>query len=278
MRSASRRHAFTLVELLVVISIIALLVSIALPSLRKARKQARAVLCATHLHAQSQALEIYYNEYNGYIPREYNLPQVLPYLANRMPYAGPLALVLGYKLDSSIPLEPQFATMPEFQCPDFPHDVPSIMQKAGALYPQFANEVSDDQVIDYVSNDFQLNYDRVTAADRDDLQARIDPKGLPQMETLLAAPAPIVLMSWVRKPAQLIYLSEAHAALTSLTGVHDVFRGAQLPRGETPRVAVDMRHPAGIHAMYFDGHIERALPEKQELKDWYDPTAHAVAR
>jgi len=60
-----KQKGFTLVELLVVISIIALLMAILAPSLQQARKQAKAVVCLSNMHQWSLVWSMYAQNNDG---------------------------------------------------------------------------------------------------------------------------------------------------------------------------------------------------------------------
>ncbi|TWT45610.1 Type II secretion system protein G precursor [Phycisphaerae bacterium RAS1] len=73
----ARRCGFTLIELLIVVAILALLASLVLPSLRQARRTARATLCASNLHQTGVGLAGYYNENRDYVIPSYNMTGVM---------------------------------------------------------------------------------------------------------------------------------------------------------------------------------------------------------
>ena len=66
-RNCRRRSAFSLVELLVVIGIIAILIALLLPSLQAARKQAKSVQCKSNLKQMGDQLQIYANVNRGWL-------------------------------------------------------------------------------------------------------------------------------------------------------------------------------------------------------------------
>ena len=84
------RREFTLVELLVVIGIIALLISVLLPALNRARDSSMTLKCLSNMRQVGQALNMYVSEQKGYLPLG---------RAN-ISASDPVLLAIGYDGDS----------------------------------------------------------------------------------------------------------------------------------------------------------------------------------
>jgi prepilin-type N-terminal cleavage/methylation domain-containing protein/prepilin-type processing-associated H-X9-DG protein len=118
-RSEQRTEAFTLIELLVVVAIIALLISILLPSLQAARAQTRAVKCAANLRHVGQATGVYLGENKAIYPPSYiyaNGPSGEYDLSDQPTHRPYGYLHWSWFLYSRGEVQPE-----AFQCPEFEH-------------------------------------------------------------------------------------------------------------------------------------------------------------
>ncbi len=76
---ARKRRAFTIVELLTVMSIIVILIGLLVPALNKVRRFATDVRQRAQLHSMDTAIELFNSEFNGYPPSGALDPQGLNY-------------------------------------------------------------------------------------------------------------------------------------------------------------------------------------------------------
>lgn len=92
-QSTSRSGAsrgFTLIEALVVISIIALLVALLLPALRSARANAQSLSCSVNMKQLAHAMDMHADENNDWYPARVGQSQVSPFLAQiQLPELAP---------------------------------------------------------------------------------------------------------------------------------------------------------------------------------------------
>ncbi len=151
-----KRRAFTLVELLVVIGLIAVLISLLLPTLSKARKQAVQLQCASILRQWGQAFHIYAAQNRGIIPHTgdwsrnvvgYLDRSFSPYPQNDCGYTFVLPPLMGRKSWADFPAY-QKPTGDIWQCPAVtdPPDPGSVGYDVARLgYRSFAA----NQYLDY---------------------------------------------------------------------------------------------------------------------------------
>ncbi|MGB0715854.1 MAG: prepilin-type N-terminal cleavage/methylation domain-containing protein [Phycisphaerae bacterium] len=115
--NGKRRHAFTIIEILVVVAIIVLLVAILMPSLSQARQHAKSVLCGSNLHHIGLSVAVYATESDGYYPVSYYYPRnpAGSWSVKQQNKAHPFGYVhWSYAINQNGAIEDK-----AFQCPDY---------------------------------------------------------------------------------------------------------------------------------------------------------------
>ena len=148
-RPARRPGGFTLVELLVVIGIIALLISILLPALGRARAQANSVACLSNMRQLGTSLIFFENEHNGYVPKAFFNEEAFPG-GPKWQWAYPL---YGWE---HVLLDYMKGSGKTFRCPA---DDSNVLRYVGAPWDDAANIPNWDQPLtaDDIAGSYRLN-------------------------------------------------------------------------------------------------------------------------
>ncbi len=236
----SRRQGFTLIELLVVIAIIALLLSILMPALQKAKRQAQAVVCSSNLRQIGLATNLYAQEWDNFIPRGSWSATGPWWFSQFLPYVGHESNDGDYR------------NVKIYRCGSFPRTGVGM-----------GNVPNSRQTVHYVINGwtFSSSSDQTGSA-----------VGSPMRVTVFKSPPTTIYMAdnedgdW--RP--IIEDQNSPDALRM-----DIFHTGHLPMSnlvdrQTGRRVARERHRDGCNVLFLDWHSEWVRAEDNTVRMWRD--------
>ncbi|MBX3317680.1 MAG: DUF1559 domain-containing protein [Phycisphaeraceae bacterium] len=243
-------RGFSLIEVLVAISIIALLISIMIPALSKARDAGRAAMCLSNQRQLGIAMNLYANSNNGFVPREGvdNVTRERP----------PWAVALRPYIDSSISPDEE------------PND-----RFAGAPFFRDPSRKPDAHVIHYVTN--AIPFRKVGTERVPDASAAINwrkRRGPTMIDRVINPSGVVYLTDYFDDPnghhAASIYVGSAPTDM-QIAQWYDLWLAGHVNGGPLVRRMEPRRHGTGCNALFFDGHASTVTAtDVKDLKLWDD--------
>src|SRR5579872_1218381 len=139
-----RKRAFTLVELLVVMVIIAILAALLLPALTRTKETGRSAACLSNLHQIGLGLQLYVQDNQNHLPTMYDRP--LP--SSGAPPSGP-------SMDVVLTHGDYVGSTNVFHCPS---DNKQLFELTGSSYAwNFLLNGQDADHLQMLTNTFPLN-------------------------------------------------------------------------------------------------------------------------
>lgn len=222
-------RGYTLIEVLVAISIIALLISILIPSLAKARDAGRAAVCLSNQRQIALASTLYSNDNNGFVPREgEDNPE-----RTRVPWAIALRPYIDTNASQEEDRDDLFKSSPYFRDP---------------------SRKADAHVIHYVANSIPFR-----APGLADPAASFNwrkRRGPTQISRIINPAGVIYMSDYFDDPdgARSHAIYAGNPTDISVAQWYDLWIVAHITGSPTVRRVEPKRHGTGCNAVFFDGH------------------------